>query len=134
MNGESTDTAHHSSLANVVLVIDDESSVREAIKDILELYDINVLLAANGKESIELLQQNVEQIKLVLLDLSMPDMDGRETLQHLRKISQRVPILITSGHQEKTLRAQFAGQNVTDFVEKPFTFNTLIEKVNQYLG
>ena len=73
----------------VVLVVDDEEAIREAVRDILELVEIPSILAANGREAIDLFVQNRNRIKAILLDLRMPIMSGTKTYEKLRELDAR---------------------------------------------
>jgi len=116
-----------------VLVIDDEQPVREAVSDILDLEGIVVLAAASGQEGIELYRQNQDDIKLILLDMSMPGMDGEQTLRHLRKISADVFVILSSGYTETAISQRMLDGGVTGFLQKPFDMAGLINTVRLYL-
>ena len=85
----------------VVLVVDDEAAIREAVRDILELMEIQSVLAANGLEAINLFLQHRERVKAILLDMRMPVMSGRETYDKLRELDTHVKIILSSGYDEK---------------------------------
>lgn len=118
---------------HTIMVIDDEEPVREAVKDILELVQINVLQAEDGQTGIEMYRQQGAKIELILLDLSMPGMNGEEVFHILRQINPDIRILLSSGFNETEVTARLAGQNITGFIQKPYTLDTLIDKVQQYL-
>ena len=123
----------HNNHIHTIMVIDDEEPVREAVKDILELVQINVLQAENGQTGIDMYQQVGLDIELILLDLSMPGMSGEETFHILRQINPDIRILLSSGFNESEVTARLAGQHITGFIQKPYTLDTLINKVQQYL-
>jgi len=123
----------HNNHTHTIMVIDDEEPVREAVKDILELVEINVLQAEDGQTGIDMYQQHGAKIELILLDLSMPGMSGEEAFHLLRQINPDIRILLSSGFNETEVTARLAGQNITGFIQKPYTLDTLIDKVQQYL-
>lgn len=123
----------NSNQTHTIMVIDDEEPVREAVKDILELVEIDVLQAEDGQTGIDMYQQYGSKIELILLDLSMPGISGEETFHALRQINADIRILLSSGFNETEVTARLAGQNITGFIQKPYTLDTLIEKVQQYL-
>jgi CheY-like chemotaxis protein len=132
-----TDTAvalNRQPISGAVLMIDDEASVREAAVDILALENVFVFTAANGADGIALYQEKMEAIDLILLDLSMPGLSGHETFRALRQIDPQVKIILSSGYSEEEVYRQFAGEDVTDFLAKPFQLATLIQKAQRYLG
>ncbi len=118
----------------VVLVIDDEAPVREAVADILGMDGIHVLAAGSGQEGIELMRLRPGQIDLVLLDLSMPGMSGEETLHRLREINGTVPVILSSGYDKRDLRHRFSTRELTGFVQKPYTAQRLNETIWRYLS
>ena len=118
---------------HTILVIDDEEPVREAVKDILELVKIDVLQAENGQTGINIYQQHSEKIELVLLDLSMPGMSGEETFHALRSLNPDLRVLLSSGFNETEVISRLDGQNISGFIQKPYTLDTLIDKVQQHL-
>lgn len=121
-------------ISGVVLVIDDEASVREAAVDILEMEGVTVYTAASGETGIALYQENHEIIDLVLLDLSMPGLSGHETFQALKQIEPQAKIILSSGYSEEEVNRQFAGEDVADFLAKPFQLTSLIKKIQRHLG
>jgi len=120
--------------SGVVLVIDDEEPVREAVNDILEIEAIRVITAANGLEGVEIFEQQHQQIDLVLLDLSMPGLGGAETFRRLHKIDPTVPILLSSGYTQAEVDNQFSEERPAGFLQKPYNVNVLVEEVMRRLG
>ena len=117
-----------------VLVVDDEASVRDAIIDILELIDVISFTACDGEEGIEVFQNNLNDIKLIILDLTMPGLTGEETFISIRKLSDSIPIIVSSGHSLSELPIVFQQDSNCEFVQKPFTIDYLIERVQFHLG
>lgn len=117
-----------------VLLIDDEIHVREAVADILEMENIEVLGAANGQMGIDLYRAQADDIDLILLDLSMPGLSGHETFIKLRELDMGIKIILSSGYSQEEVHHQFAGEQVADFLSKPYDIGTLIEKVHYHLA
>ena len=117
----------------LVLVIDDEEPVREAVVDILALEDIGVITAAGGAEGITLYRERMAEIGLVILDLSMPGMNGEETFRELCQINPNVRVILSSGYNQIEATRQFAGKGLAAFVQKPYTVVTLVAAVKQHL-
>ena len=65
----------------------------------------------------------------MILDLTMPEMDGKETLYNIRKIDKTIPVFLTSGYSEKDLASQFSEKEVRGFIQKPYDLAILKEKV-----
>ncbi len=118
----------------VVLVIDDEEAVREAVSDILGFAKIQVLAAADGDSGIELFKTHHQEIDLVLLDLSMPGLNGAGTFQELRKIDTAVKVVLSSGYDEAEATRRFIGQGLAGFLQKPYNMKNLVQTVEGYLG
>ncbi|MCP5094490.1 MAG: response regulator [Chloroflexi bacterium] len=119
--------------SRLILVIDDEEPVREAVKDILEMIHVEVLSAENGTVGIDIYREHKDNIALVLLDLSMPGLDGEATFQGLWEIDQDVRVLLSSGFSETEINSRFANKNLTGFIQKPYTLDALINKVQAFL-
>jgi PAS domain S-box-containing protein len=116
-----------------ILVVDDESVVREMARKALERQGYRVLLANRGPEAIDVVKRHPGDITLVFLDLSMPGMGGEEVLPELRKIRPHAKVIVSSGYSETETMRRFAGQEVSGFLHKPFTSTALAEKVKRAL-
>jgi PAS domain S-box-containing protein len=117
-----------------VLVVDDEPVVRGMAEKVLERHGYTVLVADSGQAAINILRRHPGDIALVLLDLSMPYMNGEEVLPELRKIRPDLKVVVSSGYSEAETMALFKGQQVSGFVQKPYTSKGLAEKVKVCLG
>jgi CheY-like chemotaxis protein/two-component sensor histidine kinase len=117
----------------VVLVIDDEAAVREAVNDILSDLGLEVIAAPNGESGLSLFQERSEEIELVLLDLSMPGLSGEDTFRALREIAPNVRVILSSGYNEAEATRRFVGKGLAGFLQKPYDINALISKVQHYL-
>jgi PAS domain S-box-containing protein len=119
--------------AGTVLVIDDEEVVREAVADALESEGIRYRLAPDGASGVSVLREHRREIGLVLLDLSMPGRSGEETFAELRKVDDRVPVVLSSGFAEEEARRRFAARDLAGFLQKPYRFPTLVAEVKRCL-
>ncbi len=126
-------TSESETAVGLVLVIDDELPVREAVIDILDLENIGVITAAGGVEGIALYRERMAEIDLVLLDLSMPGMNGEETFRKLRQIDPHVRVILSSGYNQIEATRQFTGKGLAAFVQKPYTVATLVAAVKQHM-
>ena len=116
-----------------VLVIDDEEPIREAICDILETVDIQCLLASNGESGIQTYVERSDEIRLVLLDLSMPGMSGEETLLRLVEADPAVRVVLSSGYSESEVAERIEPSIVCGFLQKPYQLRKLIEVVTEHI-
>jgi two-component system nitrogen regulation response regulator NtrX len=100
-----------------ILVIDDESAIRDSLKMTLEYDGNDVTLAATGEEGVKLIER--EAPDLVFLDIKMPGMDGLEVLQKVRHLVDVTPIVVISGHADITTAVEATRLGAFDFIEKP---------------
>ena len=112
-----------------ILVVDDEVAVRRVAKAMLEHLGYAVLVAENGLEGVTIFEQRAADITAVLLDMTMPVMDGEHALQHMRAIRPDVPVLVSSGYSEVVARARFNDSVSVDFIQKPYTVAELAKKI-----
>jgi CheY-like chemotaxis protein len=117
----------------LILVIDDEQPVREAIVDIMELHGVKVITAVDGQDGIVIFSQRQEEIQLVILDMSMPGMDGIETLHKLRQMNPEVHVILSSGYSQQQIAPELMVNGRTGFLAKPYNVDSLVNKIWQYL-
>lgn len=117
-----------------ILVVDDEDLVRRTAKSALEQRGYMVLLAEDGRRAVDVMATLSDQIGLVLLDLTMPEMGGQETFHRLRAIRPDVDVILTSGFDEAQALRGFDTKEAPAFLQKPYTGEALIEKVRSILG
>jgi signal transduction histidine kinase/CheY-like chemotaxis protein len=103
----------------LAIVADDEPTVRQVGELMLKQFGFEVLTAGNGQEAVALFDAHAERVKLVLLDLMMPVMDGPEALAVIRKRSE-VPVILCSGYTSEAVPEELAGDTITGFLQKPF--------------
>ena len=116
-----------------VLVIEDEPDVRHMAKAMLSRIGFTVLEATDGVEAMEIFSQHQDNIRCVLSDLSMPRMDGWETLAALRKLSPEIPVILSSGYDEAQVMADEHTERPNAFLGKPYQLKGLRETVNRVL-
>ncbi|HEX7575845.1 MAG TPA: ATP-binding protein, partial [Candidatus Methanoperedens sp.] len=117
-----------------ILVVDDEDPIREVTKKTLETHGYRVITANDGKEAVRLYLKYREKIKLVLMDLMMPIMDGSTSIRELHKISPELKIIAVSGLTEKDIIANVYETYIHAFLSKPYTteklLNTIYDVIN----
>ena len=109
-----------------ILVVDDEPDVREVVKEILQTAGFSVLSARDGVEAVNVFRRNKNEIAAVVLDMTMPNMDGRETFQELRKTREDVRVILSSGYNEQEVTSQFADKQPAGFIQKPYMAGDLV--------
>lgn len=128
------DIVSYAATQPLVLVIDDESAIRESVTDILTIEGIQVITAANGADGIAYFRQHQDQIGLVLLDLKMPGMSGEETLHRLLQINAQVKVILSSGYNETEVSHLFQEGKILAFLQKPYRLALLIQQVRKALS
>jgi PAS domain S-box-containing protein len=117
--------------SGTVLVVDDEEIVIDIARATLETAGLNVLTASDGIEALEVLDRQLPEIDCVLLDLTMPRMDGEEAFKEIREMDPNLPIVLTSGYNEQEVTQRFVGQDLAGFVQKPFELDMLLRAVGE---
>lgn len=117
-----------------ILVIDDEVLIRVAVADFLSFFGQTVFTAENGIKGLKLFKEHVDEIDLVILDLTMPVMSGKETLIELHKIRPTLPVILLSGFSEEEALKQIQQSDRVDFLQKPFHLPHMLEKLNAMLA
>ncbi len=116
-----------------ILVVDDESNITEFASRILTNANYRVITASNGKEALELYEKHHEEIKLVILDLMMPKMDGRRCLAKVLRIDPDAKVIIASGYSESGTADGVMVAGAKGFVEKPYNMRQLLTTIRDIL-
>ena len=116
-----------------IMVVDDEESVREMVEDALSEFGYRVHAFGSGIEAVEFYQQHHAEVDLVMLDLIMPRMDGRQTFQKLRQINPSVRALISTGYSTSEMASRVLADGVLDFLAKPYRLGELADMVEKYV-
>ncbi len=111
-----------------LLLIDDEEEIRVTTKELLEAEGFKVYIAGDGMEGVNIYKDHKDEIDLVILDLNMPKMSGKETLAQLLLINPNVKVIIATGFIAESEKEEVEG--VTGFVEKPFNIDKLIQMIS----
>ena len=106
-------------LTGTVLVVDDEDAVRRLVETVLDHAGLTVLTAADGDEALQIFRAH-PQIHAVLLDLTMPGMDGAEVLKHILQLRPGVPVLLCSGYNELEVSGRLGEHRPAGFLRKPY--------------
>jgi len=109
-----------------VLVVEDEAVVRDVATRILSRAGFTVLTAKDGVAGVEMLNHHRQEIDVVLLDMTMPRMDGQETFQRMRAIDPQVRVVLTSGYSEQHATGRLVDEGIAGFIQKPYRVTDLI--------
>jgi PAS domain S-box-containing protein len=118
----------------LVLVVEDEASIREATRRVLAGHGYRVLTAACGAEALAIAAREPEPVDVLLTDVMMPNMLGTEVADRLRDMQPGLRVLFMSGYAQGLLSAQGTVQPRMELLEKPFTHPDLLAKVREVLG
>jgi PAS domain S-box-containing protein len=122
-----------SAISGTVLVVDDESIIRDLARSALEATGLRVLEARDGLDAVEIFQAGIESIDLVLLDMTMPRMGGAEAFRHIRGLSPSTRVLLTSGYTQRESLESLADLPPDGFLQKPFRVRELVSKTRDLL-
>jgi PAS domain S-box-containing protein len=115
----------------LVLIAEDEASIREVTCSMLETCGYKVLTADDGAQAVALYAQNKDKINIVLMDMMMPVMDGHASIKAIHKINPEARIIATSGLSEKDKLMKVAGTGINTFLPKPYTAEQLLKTINE---
>jgi PAS domain S-box-containing protein len=112
-------------MSGTVLVVDDEEIVRMVCKEMVESMGLQVLTAADGREAVDLFASHADSISHVILDLSMPNMDGMAAFTELVHIKPGVKVILSSGYDEQDSLQRLPGPGPAGFIQKPYSLQNL---------
>ena len=115
-----------------ILIVDDESRMRKLIKDFLTQKGYSTLEAADGEEALKVFEENQNRIKLILLDVMMPKLDGWSVLRQIRQTS-KVPIIMLTARGEEQDELFGFELGVDEYISKPFSPKILVARVEAVL-
>jgi len=118
---------------NTILVVEDEEIVRKLLCDVLEGDGYRVFVCSSPDEGIEIGQRHAEEIDLLLTDVVMPGMNGREMARRIHEFLPQLPVLFMSGYAKHSLPEQEQVNSNFEYLQKPFTLRSLSEKLRAIL-
>ncbi|SLM31917.1 putative Multi-sensor hybrid histidine kinase [Desulfamplus magnetovallimortis] len=116
-----------------ILMIDDEEMILEVGEALLEKLGYKVIIAEGGEDAIDILKSKGDVIDLIILDLIMPGMDGRETFENISKIRPEIPVMLSSGYSVQGQASDLMEKGCKDFIQKPFDISELSGKIRKLL-
>ncbi|MCC6158664.1 MAG: PAS domain-containing protein [Deltaproteobacteria bacterium] len=117
-----------------ILVVEDEDIVRDLTKRVLESYGYRVVTAASGDEALEAFAEHGPAIALLLTDVVMPRMNGRELAERLRRVRPELPVVYMSGYTDDIMAQHGVIGDDTPLVHKPFSIESLLGRIQDVLG
>ncbi len=116
-----------------ILLVDDEEIVRNVGRGILEHAGFSIIEASDGRNAVDIYSRKKDEIDGVILDIIMPKMGGKETLEGLKQINPNVKVLVASGYSLQGTAREMIDAGAKDFIQKPFNYNDIVDKVNLLL-
>jgi CheY-like chemotaxis protein len=107
--------------SGLVMIVDDDATVRRAERALLEAFGFEVVEANGGRAAVELFRARGAEIRTVVVDMTMPEMNGEETFRALRAIRDDVRVILSSGYDELEATRRFTAMGLAAFLPKPFT-------------
>ena len=121
--------------SSLILVVDDEPTIRNmAVMMLNDMGFCEVLVAANGQEAVEIYRREKDRIAVVLLDMTMPLMNGEEAYRQLRVINPEVKVILSSGYAQQSIEDRFSGKRLFGFLQKPYSPEALQNMVESALN
>lgn len=117
-----------------MLIVDDEETVREVGKEFLQILGYRVSVAKDGEEALCLYRKQSSGFDVVLLDLTMPGMDGGEVYDSLKEVNPQVKVLLVSGCSAYGKAGRILEKGCSGFLQKPFGFLQLAERIQSLCG
>jgi len=117
-----------------VLVVDDEAMIRDIASRVLESGGYEVTTAVDGVEALRKFAEEPGGFVCVLLDMTMPRMNGEETFAGLRKLAPEVRVVLSSGYTEQEATQRFIGKGLAGFIAKPWSADELLAAIAQATG
>jgi PAS domain S-box-containing protein len=116
-----------------VLLVDDEEIVLRVVQRMLEAMGFQVLCVKDGREALEVFRTRGAEIVCVLLDLTMPQLDGEQVFREIRRVRPEAKVILSSGYDESDIAQRFAGEGLAGFVQKPYRSTSLRAKLREIL-
>ena len=129
-SGKPAEIFNHDSMTDAwkgtgkVLLVDDEETVRGIGREMLQELGFAVVTASDGQEALEIFKSTPD-FTLVILDLTMPHVDGEQCFRELRRIKPDVKVIMSSGYNEQEVTQRFAGKKLAGFIQKPYRLSVL---------
>lgn len=121
-------------VTGTVLVVDDEESLRDIASDLLAELGMKVITAENGRKAVDMVAKRKQEISLILLDMIMPELNGRDCYQEIKKIMPDAKVVICTGYAPREMMSELLEEGVLDVIRKPFRLSELKKVVHSCLA
>jgi CheY-like chemotaxis protein len=120
--------------SGTVLIVDDEETVRTTVCRMMEILGFQCVLATDGRQGVDIAAKDPSRFSMVLLDLTMPHMDGEQAFTELRRLRSDIRVVLMSGFNAQEALVKFSGKGLASFLQKPFTLSALKGVLNDVLA
>ena len=120
--------------SETILIAEDDASVRLFLKSFLEEYGYTIIEACDGAEAVEEFLHNIDRIDLIILDVVMPKLNGKEAYDVMSEMKAGIPVLFSSGYTAEIIHSKGVVEKELNFISKPFSSQALLSKVRQILS
>ena len=117
----------------LILVVDDEETIRDFARDVLEGNGYRVILAEDGAQAVRVFEEHDGDISLVILDMVMPNMGGHETFLRMRASNPKVRALLSTGYSQNGKAQKILDSGIKGFLQKPYQPNALLSNVRSVI-
>ena len=117
-----------------ILLAEDDEGVRKTTADILDLEGFEVVTASNGLEAVNLFKAEPDRFKLVLMDLTMPGLDGEVAVAKMQELRPQVRVVLMSGFAESEVNKRLEGRTFAGFARKPFDYASSLQLINRAIS
>jgi PAS domain S-box-containing protein len=120
--------------SGTVLLVDDEEAIRSVAKRMLERIGFEVLAATNGQDALAVFRNTADRLACVVMDLTMPHMDGDAAFREMRRIKPAVPVILSSGYNQQEVAERLVGKGLDGFMQKPYQLSQMVETLQSVIG
>lgn len=120
--------------SGTLLIVDDEPTVLKVGKMMLNRFGFEVETARDGRDAIDLIQQNPSKYSAIILDMTMPRLDGPGVISELNRLQIKVPVILSSGYNSTEIAGRFSDGTVSAFIQKPYQLNSLRDTIRKVLA
>ncbi len=125
--------SHNEVFSGLILVVDDEKNVLKTCVKMAEVFGFTVITAADGQDGVAVFQEHKDTIKLVILDLTMPKMDGIAAMTEMYRIRPEIKVILSSGYNNEDLAGKITGPPPAGYLRKPYGLNEMETEIRRVL-
>jgi PAS domain S-box-containing protein len=117
-----------------VLIVDDEPGVLQVAQAVLQRHGVRTLAALDGQEGVKMFERHADEVRLVIMDVAMPRLDGARSAAAIKAVRPGVPVVLSSGYPETEVRRGLENLDIAGFLQKPYAAQNLLAMVRKFVG